>query len=366
MTRHVWLLGGTGKVGDHAARLLVAEGLEVTTVSRRSANPGRSYRHISLDLATPETALPVQVGDIAVNLTEATSTEHILSILQHGAAFLETSATAEYVLPKREAVRVANLPGTLVDCVGVAPGLTNLMAHEMRRAHPNLRHLHIGGELGLGEHAGAAATRWFLASLGAATTAKIDADWQKVPTGFLSQKFPFQKGRSSRLAVGFPFVEQALLAQEFGNDVESVLTYLAFSPPWVTRLLWTALRLGMGPLASRKADGLTRLLLRVPQIGETSTRVVVTGKDDAGHSAWLRLETGEQSRATAAIVVATTLAFDPARPMSISSIADWLSLDDAVAVLKQTHAQTRMTRSNEVERDAVTAKSGQNTKEATL
>lgn len=176
-------------------------------------------------------------------------------------------------------------------------------------------------------------------------TAKIDRSWQAVPTASVSRQFPFQIGRRGRLALGFPFVEQALLAQEFGEDVDTVLTYLAVSPPWVTRLLWAALRLGTGRLASQRADGLARILLRVPPIGGTSTRIVVSAQDDLGVCEWIRLETGEQGHATAAITVAVAMAVDLTDPAIVSTAADWVSLDDAIVVLKRTYASTSLTRS---------------------
>ncbi|KNG94575.1 hypothetical protein [Pseudaestuariivita atlantica] len=344
MARRVWLLGGSGKVGGHVARMLAADGIAVTTVSRRRHNPGSPHPHVSLDLAAPGTALPLGADDVAINLTEATTTDHVLAILRQGATLLETSATEEYVLPTRDAVRAARPPGTLVDCVGVAPGLTNLMAHELVRTHPGIRHLHIGGELGLGEHAGAAATRWFLDGLGARTAAKVNGTWQEVPTGSFSRKFAFHPDRPARRAIAYPFVEQTLLAEDFNSGIDTVLTYLALSPPWITRLLSAGLRLGAGPVASRRAESLTRFLMRFPPLGETSTRIVVEGEDHAGNRASITLETGEQSRATAAIIAATARAVDPMRPAGLTTIVDWLTVDDAVAALKDAHPRTRLAR----------------------
>lgn len=74
MTRRVWLLGGTGNVGGHVAYMLASEGLEVATVSRRSADRDWPFPHVSLDLAVSDTVLPVRAGDVVVNLTDGPRT----------------------------------------------------------------------------------------------------------------------------------------------------------------------------------------------------------------------------------------------------------------------------------------------------
>ena len=351
MMGRVYILGGTGKVGTYLMRTLASEAAEILTVSRRATGPDGQSRHISLDLATSGAVIPVRPGDVVINLTEATSLGIVTLALRSGANFIETSATPEYVLSLRRAALQAEAPGLLVDCVGVAPGLTNLMAHELVGANPTLRRLFIGGELGLGEHAGLAATKWFFESLGTRSLGKVDGVYKELTTGSVARRFPFTADRPERLALNFPFIEQRILAEEFDDSVDTVLTFLAFSPPWVTHLLRHLLRLKIGGIDGRHAAWLSKIMLAGPSIGETTTRIAVFGEDSAGRPIGpIRLETGDQSRATAAMTGAVARLASTSFPAPVSTVCDWLSLDDAVRTIRESIPQTRLS----VERTAPT------------
>ncbi|MBU3028784.1 NAD-dependent epimerase/dehydratase family protein [Paracoccus marinaquae] len=353
MKGRVWILGGTGQVGAHVARLLEADGAGIVTVSRRGS---AGYEHVAADLSAQDTHLPFEAGDRVINLTEATGAAIMRSAIRLGAVLIETSATPEYMLSFRDLARREGGPGMLLDCVGVAPGLTNLMAHELRRLHPDLRRLHIGAELGLGAHAGPAAMRWFYESLGTRLSVRRDGRMTEIATGRLVRRFPFADGKPDRIALNFPFVEQRILAEEFGPSVETVQVFLGISPPWVTHLLRCALRLGFGGLGARFARPLARATLAGPTLGEATTRIVVCGSDSRGHRIVpLRLETGEPSIATAAVIAAAAGRARPSPGRSISSIADCLTLDDAVRAIRNLLPETRLT---SADREAVTTAGG--------
>lgn len=342
MTRY-WLLGGTGKVGTKVANLLSRVSDEIITVSRRKSRNEHSRHHVQADLSEPTTRLDFGPQDRVINLSEATGTQIVKSAVETGAIFIETAATPTYVLGNRNTVRELDGPGHLLDCVGVAPGLTNLMARTLMRDQPNTEKLSIAVELGLGDHAGPAATKWFFESLGARYSARTNGRWTDTRTADFTRKVPFVENRPARIALNFPFVEQSILAQEFEENTDTVSSLLALSPPWITRVLWIALRLGFGGFLSRQAATLTKLALVGPSFGETTTRIVLSGFDrHARPTGLLRLETGAQSRATAVTIAAVAQATPPEAPSRISTIADWLTLDAAVDALGLEFPQTRL------------------------
>jgi hypothetical protein len=345
----IWVLGGTGKVGRQVSRLLEYQRVdEVVTLSRRAPTTGAQAkwpRHVQLDLKQPDAALPFRRGERVINLTEQTPPSLVARTVRHGAVFIDSSASPAYVQTLRRAAAEAVGPGYLVDCVGMAPGLTNMMAHRVANRNPMTRRLEIAVELGLGKHAGLAATEWVLRSLSHSYDASIDGAVRNLRPGQLRDRFSFHAGTPARLAVNFPFVEQSVLPGELSGPCTTVLSYLALDPPWVTAAIARLLRWGTGGFVSRNAGHAARLLLRLPPFGSTTTRVVVRGFDTDGRKTGeLRFVTGDQTDATAAVVAATALAA-PA-PSSIGNqpltAADVLTLEDTVAVIRAVQPEAHL------------------------
>lgn len=345
----IWVLGGTGAVGQQVSRLLQRQRVdEVVTVSRRAPATGaqaRWPRHVQLDLSQPDASLPFRRGDRVINLTERTPPSLVDETVRHGAVFIDSSSSPAYVQTLRRAAVEATGPGYLVDCVGIAPGLTNMMARRVADRHPMTRRLEIAVELGLGKHAGLAATEWVLRSLSQSYDATIDGAAQNLRPGQLRERFPFHTGTPARLAVNFPFVEQSVLAGELSGPCTTVLSFLALDPPWITVALAWLLRWGTGGFLSRNAGQAARLLLRLPTFGATTTRVVVRGFDKDGRKTGeLRFVTRDQTDATAAVVAATALAA-PA-PSSIGNptltAADVLTLEDTVDVIRAVQPEAHL------------------------
>lgn len=329
MKRRIWLLGGTGKVGGECARQIASDDWEVITISRRVAPNGDASEHVRLDLAAPHFVPEFQAGDRIVNLTEATAPRIVAAAITAGSIFIETSATPDYVKVLQDRVRCTNGRGQFVACVGVAPGLTNLMAHRIAREHLRARNLVIACELGLGVHAGQAATRWFFESLGRTT-----GQFRYVYFGIGQARLP---------TLNFPFVEREILADELAPAVESVQTYLAVSPSWITRMLGFGLKLGLGGFLAKHAATMTRLMLVGPAFGKASTRVAVCAFDAENHETGaLHLSTGEQGRATAAVIIAVVRGNGRVPAQQITTIADWLTLNDAIDAMRTAIPETEL------------------------
>ena len=334
----VWILGGTGVVGQNLLRLLRAQELDrVMTVSRRPLLDGTA--HLARNLADSRSDFPCTRGDIVVNLTEQTSAELVGTVLQRGACFIESSASPDYMMAIREMARSVRGPGFLVDGCGVAPGLTNLLAYQVLQTHPDTRALEIVVDLGLGKHAGKAALTWFIRSLARPYTAKVEGAWQVLSPADTEIRVQWRQGDQLSLALGFPFTEQQILAEELGPACDTVQCFLSMRPGWVTQLFKRLLGLGAGNFLSSRADLSARFLLRLPSFGPVSTRLQVLGRNGAGHeTGTMTLSCGDQSEATAAVLARTVLA---ARQFSgvgpICPLPELLSLEQAFEAIHKVH-----------------------------
>ena len=340
---NIVLLGGAGDVGLRLAQMLHQQTEAfVTTVSRRVAdNNGQQNsrrRHISYDLTGPET-LKIAAGAIVINLTEATPPSMVKQVIEGSGWFLETSATPKYLQEIMNSAESAAGSGSAVMCVGVAPGLTNLMATKITTDAPNTRQVDIGLEMGMGRHYGAAATEWFLSTAGRPYDIVIDHVPRRVAAGDLKRKFIFRQDGQSRLAVGYGFAEQSLIAEQSNLSLKTVRSFVALDPSWMTRMLLLMQSIGLGSAISRNAAMLAKWLLRFPAFGATQTRLVVEGFDDAGGlTGQIRVVTGDQAQATAAMIFATiesVLVRQEPMDEGLTMITDHLQFDEAMAALRR-------------------------------
>ncbi|QFG24383.1 saccharopine dehydrogenase [Actinomadura sp. WMMB 499] len=154
----VLVLGGYGAVGRPVVALLREGGDTAITAGRDAARADRP-----VDLA--ETGLRSYLGalagiDVVVNASGAEDPRLAELATARGAAFVDITATASYIA----ALERLDAPRPVLVSVGLAPGLTNLLAaavHE-RAAGP----VDLAVLLGAGEKHGAAATEWSYRLLG--------------------------------------------------------------------------------------------------------------------------------------------------------------------------------------------------------
>lgn len=349
--KRIVLLGGSGDVGSRLARLLLENtDAAVTVVSRHAGGHdgqfGDRLRHVSFDLSGGGN-LTTSPKDIVVNLTEVTPPSVARQVVERGGWFLETSATPGYLSAIQKALEGTPGGGIAILCVGVAPGLTNLLAAEIATRARDTVHIDIGVEMGMGRHYGFAATEWFLRTAGQPYNAFVEHVPREVAPGRFRRKLAFRSGHPPRHAIGYGFAEQQVIAERSGRQLKTVRSFVALDPAWMTRLLAVLLALGLGPAIGRKARGLTRWLLRTPAIGRSLSRFVLEGFDDAGHlTGRIRLETGDQAKASAVMTYATIQSIlERGRPEhgAVTTITDHLSLDAALRMLRRFLPGTQVT-----------------------
>ncbi|MFF1671299.1 NAD-dependent epimerase/dehydratase family protein [Nocardiopsis flavescens] len=271
-TLRVLVLGGYGAVGAPATAALRAAGHTCLTAGR---DPRRA--DLALDLARREDYRRALEGvDVVVNAAGAEDPALAALAAEHGAAFVDPTASSGYTARlERLAPRAPVLLG-----VGLAPGLTGLLAADLHAARPGPEPVEVAVLLGEGEAHGAAATAWTLGLLGRSFPDPATGE----PVRNLSRGAVFDlPGRGRRRLLRADFADQHALTRDLGRPVR---THLGLDSAALTRAL--------GLLARLPGAG------RLPGVPRLPGSDVWTAAARSGPH--LRLARGRgQSRATAAV-----------------------------------------------------------------
>jgi saccharopine dehydrogenase-like NADP-dependent oxidoreductase len=215
------VLGGYGAVGAQVMAELKADGHVVLAAGRDRA---RADRVVELrDLGSYARAL-AQV-DLVINASGLEDPALVALASDHGAAFIDISASTKYIaaLERLEPRRPVLLS------VGLAPGLTNLLAAAVHAAAPGPIDLAL--LLGAGERHGEAATRWSYSLLGKTFVEPTDGSSVRNYTQPRHFDLP---GHGIRRLFRADFSDQHTLTRDFGTAVR---TYFGLD----SRLATTAL-----------------------------------------------------------------------------------------------------------------------------
>lgn len=157
---HALVLGGYGAVGAPTAAALRERGHTVSTAGR---DPRRADRPCDLTEPGLHGYRDALDGvDVVVNASGAEDPALVSAATDQGRAFVDATATTGYV----RAVEGLRPRSPVLLSVGLAPGLTNLLAAAVHADAPGQEPLDLAVVLGAGEEHGAAATAWSLGLLG--------------------------------------------------------------------------------------------------------------------------------------------------------------------------------------------------------
>lgn len=338
----VALIGGTGDVGGRLVRMLVDHtAARILLISRSGVGSGDRVEALRFDIAGKDAVGKLPLGATVINLTEATPPTIAIEVVRNGGKFLETSASPNYVQALRRGVAEVGGPGTVVLCVGTAPGLSTLMAAELVRVKEAAA-VDIGLELSMGRHYGRAATEWSIDALGRPYRLS-GAENTIVRPGELRRSFTFLRGTRARPALGIGFAADGITDCRKAARPTRVRTFVAIDPPFVTRAVGLLLRLGLGPALAQHKRGVTQVLRRLPETGQAHARIVVEAQNPEGIvAASHHVAAGDQAAVTAAMILATIRALPAAdRPMpGVRTIVDVLTFAEALEALR--HLLPRM------------------------
>jgi saccharopine dehydrogenase-like NADP-dependent oxidoreductase len=218
----VLVLGGYGEVGARIVTKLRDHG-EVALAAGR--DPRRA--DIVIDLREPHTLSAALPGvDLVVNAAGTEEPALVETITRHGAAFVDITATTDYVA----AVERLEPSRPVILSVGLAPGLTNLLAAAVHDGAPQ-QPIDIALLLGAGERYGPASTTWAYGLFGRPFRDTETGD--QIRNYTRPRRFDLP-GYGSRRLYRTNYCDQHVLSRDFGVPVR---THFGLDSPIATTAL---------------------------------------------------------------------------------------------------------------------------------
>ena len=255
----ILIIGGYGQVGRVIAerlaplfpgRVAVAgRSFAKATAAATGIGHGAEGRAVDIYSATDGDALN-GVALVIVCLDQ-TDTRFVKRCLSRGIGYLDI--TAEYAFLSQvedfDALAKENNATALLS-VGVAPGLTNLLAARACARMDRVDRLDILLELGLGDHHGQAAIAWMLDNLDAEYQVRENGRMKSVRSFSDSFELGLPGAKTTRAAYRFNFSDQHVLART--SDVPSVSTWIRFDNRLSTWAFARSSQIGLGRLLRRR------------------------------------------------------------------------------------------------------------------
>jgi len=291
------VLGGYGAVGAHAVTALRASG-QIAVVAGR--DPARAERVVDLEDDSSYARALVDI-DVVINASGIEAPRLASTAARRGAGFVDVTATTAYV----SALEALVAPAPVLVNVGLAPGLTNLLAAAVHAESPGAIELVV--LLGAGERHGAAAVDWSYQRLGKRFS--DPADRHQVRNYTEPRRFDLPEYGRRRL-FRLDFSDQHALTRDLGTPVR---TYFGLDSVLAT---WALAALTWIPGASRAPRG-----IHLPG----SDRWLVMARGAGGATRWGR--GSNQSRATG-VMAALAATLVPRLPPGVHQLHRWMSLAD--------------------------------------
>ncbi|WP_239616588.1 saccharopine dehydrogenase family protein [Cohnella mopanensis] len=223
----IMVIGGYGTVGSTICTLLgkkfpgkiIAAGRSYDKAARFCQQTGNIVLPMRLDIELPVEEYIFNGVKLVIMCLDQPSTRIAQMCLELGIHYIDISADISILSQiENQAAHAREFHATAVLSVGLAPGLTNLLAKKAIEQLDEIREIRIYNMLGLGEQHGDAAIDWTLDHL---------------QTGFQRRrKTNLGKGIGRRTAYSFDFSDQHVLPVTL--QVTSVTTYLIFDSAVVT------------------------------------------------------------------------------------------------------------------------------------
>lgn len=240
----VLLVGGAGSVGQRIARIIapaLGERLWVGGRDRARATTvadalGAQSR--ALDVSDPNTFKAALDGiGLVVMCLDTSDLTFAHACVTRGIHYIDITASMQVIERLQCLDDLAQTQGAAVlSSVGLAPGLTNLMAKDCVQQSPDaIASLDIHLLFGLGDHHGPAALEWMVDQLHQPFTMADDPD---TPQWSFTKRSTahFPKPFGPRATYRFNFSDQHTLSKTLG--LPKVRTWSTFDPPWMATLLW--------------------------------------------------------------------------------------------------------------------------------
>lgn len=292
MRNRVLVVGGYGNVGrtvctslaGHFPGLIIAAGRSREKAEAFSAETQGKVLPLSLDICSPDTIrhLTPQVK-LVVMCMDQQSPDFAKACLQRGIHYIDITANYPFLSHVEAFHENAQKAGaTAVLSVGLAPGLTNLLARYSSSFFEQAQHADVFILLGSGEAHGEAALSWTINNI--SRDFAIDRhNPKKNEKGFGTKQTHFPEGLGQRTAFRFNFPEQHTLPRTL--KIGSVDTWLAFDSILATWIFILSKKAGLFKLLDfQKGRQWMKGFMKKTQIGSEQyvVKVEMQGRT-AGH-----------------------------------------------------------------------------------
>ncbi|MGE7092417.1 saccharopine dehydrogenase NADP-binding domain-containing protein [Lysinibacillus sp. NPDC048646] len=243
LKENILIVGGYGEVGGKIAKLLLRKYPNRVWIAGRDIEKAKQFCAQQNNLATPiqldvtNTINGQQLANVALVIMclEQENTQFAELCLHEGIQYIDISASYSF-LQKLELLNpiAVKYNTTAILSVGLAPGLTNLMAMHVAQQFSSLEKLHISILLGAGDSHGTAAIHWILNQLNNSYTIAYQKDTQKV-TNFTNKRVVNFVNIGNRSLYQFNFSDQHTLSKHFPTS--PIITRMGFDVEWLNLLV---------------------------------------------------------------------------------------------------------------------------------
>nr|WP_307400474.1 saccharopine dehydrogenase NADP-binding domain-containing protein [Paenibacillus anaericanus] len=260
MNEHIVVIGGYGHVGQRICRELgdlypgkvFAAGRNLERADKFSRTTGGKVQPLQLNISEHVDPNVLNNVKLIVMCLDQTEPHFVRLCLDKGIHYVDISANISFLSQVEQLHSEAmNNHATVALSVGLAPGMTNLMALHAKRQMEQTESVDISIMLGLGDQHGKASIEWTIDNLGTQYDVVKDGNRMAVSSFRDGKTTDFGTGLGRKKAYRFNFSDQHVLPQTL--DVPSVSTRLCFDSNLTTKLL-----------AWLRASGMFRLLKYMP------------------------------------------------------------------------------------------------------
>jgi len=349
----ILIIGGYGHVGRLIAgrlaplfpdRIIIA-GRNIEKAKTVATVIGHGVEGRAIDIFTASSngasdgAVPENVTLVLVCIDQNT-TRFAEQCLNRGICYIDISADYGFLSQLEKLDQLAKQKSAcVVLSVGVAPGLTNLLAARVKQKMDSVERIEILLEFGLGDDHGQAAVEWMFDNLDATFEIRKNGQVNTVQSFDESINIGLSSKHPARPAYCFNFSDQHVIGRTLG--VPDVSTWVRFEDRFSTWLFAKASQAGLGKLLRRRRwrKIAVWLFLNV-HMGSDSCGVAVRAMGRAGNNTQTQVQTigiiGRKEALMTAIVAAETVrqVLSGKLPPGVHHSEQVIKLDPVVSALK--------------------------------